>query len=181
MKHEKNSFSIESIIAVLALCTTLFLAIEMTVRAFMAIVPCSDEFDVCATCGFRVSVVPLVCCAVFATMVFAIILREESVSSKGTFAKIILSAIATIVFFASFGLISFSLIKRLAMIVLATLGVLTIALYGSKFFEGKKTGAAQNGKEIRSEYLELAVALFGVIALVLTVDSLVGASTQSGI
>lgn len=114
-------------------------------------------------------------------MVFAIILREESVSSKGTFAKIILSAIATIVLFASFGLISFSLIKRLAMIVLATLGVLTIALYGSKFFEGKKTGAAQNGKEIRSEYLELAVALFGVIALVLTVDSLVGASTQSGI
>lgn len=177
MNDEKRSTSIESVVAILVLGITLFFAIEMTVRAIMAIVPCSDEFVVCANCDLRVSVVPLVCFAVFAVLVFAIACREESVSSKGTFTKVILGTIATIILFAAFGLISFSLIRRIAMIVLATLGVLTIALYGSKFFESRKAGSAQNGKELQGEYLELAVALFGVMALVLTVDSLVGTST----
>lgn len=173
---KKQPVSIESMIAIVTLCVTLFLATEITVHAFVAIVPFPDLLCVCTNCDLRVSIVPLLCFAAFAAAIFVIVSRDESASSKGTLVKIVLGVIATLVLFALFGLVSFSLIKCLAMIVLAALGVLTIALYGAKFFESKKKGATQNEKGFHDEYLELAVALFGVTALVLTVDSLVGGS-----
>lgn len=159
---------VKKCIAALVVLPSLFLLCSMVSRTIASMLygpgGCSSQ----ACC--RTVVGEFLCIVLYVGSILACFWREIGVSVFGSAAKIFGGSIAALFVWCALAGIDGALVERIALILLAVLGIAIVALYGSCLFNTSK-----NTVKSSNAYLDIAVAMLGVLALVLAItDSSLG-------
>ena len=155
-------------VAALVVLLSLLLLCSMVSRTIVSVLyglgGCSDQ----ACC--RNVVGEVLCMGLYVLSILTCFWREIGVSVFGSAAKVLGGWIAALFVWCALAGVDPALVEKIALILLEVLGIAIVALYGAGLF-----GASNNTAKSSNAYLDIAVAMLGVLALVLAItDSSLG-------